>query len=80
MDFFGPTLLKVSKKKRQKEAGHGNDTQSSEDESSKAEKYSGRTQVVQGYSGGLGRESATGKLVAPVTGSSGRYEVAYRIG
>ena len=63
----------MSKKKRKKDGEQGNDTQSSEDESSKAEKYSGRKLGVQSYAG-VNRDSQhqTGAIAPPGTSQSGR--------
>ena len=73
MDFFGPTLLKVSKKKRKKETATGNETQSSEDESSKADKFSGNNPSNKSYTDiDMNKPHQTEKMIPAAAGHAGR--------
>lgn len=81
MDFFGPSLLKVSKKQRTKDSA--TDTQSSEDEPSKAERYPGSKQVIKGPSYAeleMNKSPHVSKMVSAGVSHTGRYVTVFLLG
>lgn len=82
MDFFGPSLLKVSKEKRKKGSGTDNDTQSSEDERSKADKYSESNELLKAppYPDlEINKQVHENRMISPRGSHPGRYIVNFSL-
>ena len=73
VDFFGSALLKISNRKLKNELQNMNDTQSSEEEPSKADRISGRKQGSRGHADlGTDKPQQSKKMMLPGGAQAGR--------